>query len=123
MTTAISRNGRRIGHPIGKRTRPPHPRNQVSLRLGEDLIERIEERALELGHRAGTRVSLTDMARMAFKLLLDLPLPPEPLRSPCNVVGTAGGGRTCLECLRSWAPGDIPGRCERTGAAVGATHR
>lgn len=110
------RRGRKIGHKVG--AKPPKPRDQVCCRVGAELLDLTEERAAELAFRTGIPVTTTDMVRMGLRLVLLQPLPPAPVRSPCLLADTAGGGVRCIECGV-----ENPSVCQSTGLKPGATTR
>lgn len=103
--------------PRGGTGKPPQPRTQVAVRLKPDVIDAVEERAAELAFRTRLPVTFSDMVKMGLELLMLQPLPPRPVRSRCNVIDAAAGGRKCLTCLE-----EVDDECPRTGLAVGATH-
>ena len=79
---------------------PPAPPEQKSVRYGTEMIERVEQRALEMSLRLGRTVKFAEIARRGIELALAEPLPDyvRGPRVPCSLVRNAAGGVTCLEC-------------------------
>lgn len=104
--TQLKPGPKNIGR-LSYRRKPPGIRIQKTFRACPDLIEKVEERALEESMRLGVTVKFADLARRGLELMLAEPLPGEPaVVKPCNVIRLFSKNVGCLECMKT---GDTTG--------------